>query len=379
MDNAATSWPKPPQVIQAMASFLKDAGGNPGRSGHRLSIEAGRLLFEARYALAGFFNVPEPMRVVFTQNATHAINIALWGLLKEGDRVVTTSIEHNSVMRPLRTLEKLGVEVVTVQCGPDASLDPDDMARALEEGARLVIINHASNVTGTILPVKEVSHIAHEAGALLMVDAAQTAGCLPIDVQNDGIDLLAFTGHKSLLGPTGTGGLVICDSVPLSDFKPLTQGGTGSNSEYEEQPEDLPDKFESGTPNAVGFAGLQASLDFVTDKGILNIREHERRLTRFLLDGLQDIPGVTLYGPDDTSKRTAIVPFTVEGFRVSEIGYRLDEEFDVLSRVGLHCAPSLHKTIGTFPEGTVRLSPGDYSDEDDIDKVLNAIKTIVAQ
>jgi len=378
LDNAATSWPKPPEVMRAMAAFLERAGGNPGRSGHRLSVAAGRFVYEARDALAALFNAPDPLRIIFTANATHALNLALRGLLHPGDRVVTTSIEHNSVMRPLRDLERRGVEVIVVRCAPDATLAPADMAAALEAGADLVVVNHASNVTGTILPVAEVARLAHDAGARLLVDAAQTAGCLPIDVTAAGIDLLAFTGHKSLQGPGGTGGLVLGPGVDVRDLERIMAGGTGSRSEFEEHPEELPDKYEYGTSNAVGIAGLLAGVRFVGERGLAAIRDHELELTRLLVDGLRGISGVTVYGPREAEERTATVSITVEGLRVSEVGLRLDEDFGVLTRVGLHCAPALHKTIGTFPEGTVRLAAGVFTSPEDIGRTIAAVKEIAS-
>lgn len=377
LDNAATSWPKPPEVIQAMTDFLHHAGGNPGRSGHRLSIEAARVVYDARESIAELFGAPDPLRIVFTQNVTQAINTALLGILRPGDRVVTTGIEHNAVMRPLRALEKEGISVAVVPCAPDGSLDPADVEAAVAAGARLVVINHASNVTGTLLPVREVARIAHRAGALLLVDAAQSAGVVPIDVESSGIDLLAFTGHKGLFGPPGTGGLIIGDRVDVREMEPLLRGGTGSNSEHEEQPGDLPDKFESGTPNGPGIAGLGAGVRFVLGKGVDPIRGHEAELTRALVAGLSTIPGVCTYGPDDASQRTAVVSFAVPGRRVSEIGLRLDQEFGILCRVGLHCAPAMHRTLGTYPEGTVRIAPGFFSTADDIRITLEAIERVV--
>jgi cysteine desulfurase/selenocysteine lyase len=376
LDHAATSWPKPPEVLRAMADFLERTGGNPGRSGHRLSIAAARIVYDAREAIAGLFNAPDPLRVIFTGNATYAINIALRGLLKPGDRVVTSGVEHNAVMRPLRALERAGVRLTVVPCAPDASLDPADMQRMVEPGTRLVVVNHASNVTGTLLPVAEVAEIAHRAGALLLVDAAQTAGVVPIDMQAMGIDLLAFTGHKGLQGPPGTGGLVIGDKVDVATMEPLLRGGTGSNSESEEQPDHLPDKFESGTPNGAGIAGLGAGVRFVMERGIDAIRAHEIELTRTLSEGLCAIPGVQVYGPSEAIRRTAVVSFTVAGHYVSEIGLRLDEEFAVLCRVGLHCAPAAHRTIGTFPEGTVRLAPGVFTAASDVHAALAAVEQI---
>ena len=263
LDHAATSWPKPSEVLEAMHDFLTRAGGNPGRSGHRLSVEAGRIVYDAREAVAELFNMTDPLRVIFTLNATHAINIALRGLLRSGDRVVTSGIEHNAVMRPLRGLEQHGVQVAVISCRSDGTLDLGEAARLITPGTRLIVLNHASNVMGTILPVAQVAALAQRAGALLLVDAAQTAGTVPIDMQAMGIDLLAFTGHKALLGPPGTGGLVIGERVDTASMAPLLRGGTGSRSEFEIQPEDCPDKFESGTPNGVGIAGLGARVRYV--------------------------------------------------------------------------------------------------------------------
>lgn len=373
IDNAATSWPKPPEVLKAMTDVLRRAGGNPGRSGHLLSIEAAREMYETRELIASFFHIGNPLRVIFASNVTHAINIALAGLLKPGDHVVTSSIEHNAVMRPLRNLEERGINLRIVPCACDGSLNIEDVARVVDSRTCLVVINHGSNVVGTISPVADVASIAHQAGALLLVDAAQTAGAIPIDVQKTGIDLLAFTGHKGLQGPPGIGGLIIGDNVDVSQIEPLMRGGTGSQSELEKQPEDLPDKFESGTPNIVGIAGLRAGINWIMNKGIETIREKEKELTRVLIDGLYNLPHVKVYGPLDPDKSTAVVSITVDSKQVSEIGLRLDEEFGILSRVGLHCAPAAHKTIGTFPEGTVRLAPGVFTTRDDIFAVIAAI------
>lgn len=376
LDHAATSWPKPPEVARAMADFLERAGGNPGRSGHRLSVAAGRAVYDAREAVAELFNAPDPLRVIFTQNATHALNVAIRGLLRPGDRAVTTGVEHNSVMRPLRALEEQGVELVVAPCRADGSLDPAEMEKAVTPGTKLVVATHASNVVGTLLPVAAIAKIAHDAGALLLVDAAQTAGCVPIDVREMGIDLLAFTGHKALQGPTGTGGLVVGDGVDAAEMEPLTRGGTGSRSERETQPEELPDKYESGTVNAVGIAGLHAGIRFVTERGVDAVREHEVALTRRLMEGLGDVAGVTLYGPADATARTATISVTVAGLRVSDVGLGLDEEFGILTRVGLHCAPAAHRTIGTFPEGTVRLAAGPFTTDDDVAQTVAAVKEV---
>jgi cysteine desulfurase family protein len=379
LDHAATSWPKPPDVLAAMADYLERAGGNPGRSGHALSIEAGRIVYETRELLATFFNAPDPMRVIFLPNVTYALNLALLGLLHPGDRVVTSGIEHNAMMRPLRALERHGVTVTVVPSAPDGTLNLDNVRAALREApTRLVALNHASNVMGTINPAQEVAQAAHEAGALLLLDAAQTAGCLPIDVQTLGVDLLAFTGHKGLQGPPGTGGLVLAPSFDEATLEPLVRGGTGSRSEFEEQPDMLPDKYEGGTPNGVGIAGLGAGLRFLMERSVESIREHELDLTSLLLEGLSDIPGVTLYGPRDPARRTAVVSFTATSHNVSQIGFWLDEEYGILCRVGLHCAPAAHKTISTFPEGTVRLAAGVFNTTDEIEQAIRAVRAVVS-
>ncbi len=379
LDNAATSFPKPPAVMQAMANFLEHAGGNPGRSGHRLSVEAGRIVYDAREAIADLFHAPDPLRIIFTLNATHALNIVLRGLLHPGDRVVTTSMEHNAVMRPLRALERTGVQVVVVPCASDGALNLEAMQTALRTHTRLVVTTHASNVTGTMMPAAEISEIAHRAGALFLLDTAQTAGVVPIDMQTLGVDLLAFTGHKGLQGPPGTGGLILNDPVDAVIIEPLMRGGTGSASEFEEQPEFLPDKFESGTPNGVGIAGLGAGVRCVLEVGVAAIRAHENELTRTLIDGLLAIPGITLHGLRGTCQRVSTISFTVANKRVSEIGMRLDEEFGVLCRVGLHCAPAAHRTMGTFPEGTIRFAPGMWTTLNEIREVIRAVEQVVAK
>jgi selenocysteine lyase/cysteine desulfurase len=280
-------------------------------------------------------------------------------------------------MRPLRRLEKQGVQVDTVTCGSDGSLRMDNFTRTMKTKPRLVVMTNASNIVGTLMPITEVSAVVHDAGALLLVDAAQTGGVTPIDMQAMGIDLLAFTGHKGLLGPPGIGGLVISDGIDAAQIAPLIEGGTGSQSELEVQPDFLPDKFESGTPNLSAVAGLHAGLRWVARQGVGTIRQHERELTQALLSGLSEIPGVNIYGPQNPEKSVAIVSFTAHDKLVSELGLRLDEEHGILSRVGLHCAPSAHKTIGSFPEGTVRLAPGIFTTPKHINDTILAIRKIV--
>lgn len=373
LDNAATSRPKPPEVIKAMTDFLTNVCANPGRSGHRLAIEASHIVYSAREAIAELFNIPDPLRVIFTLNATESINLALRGLLSAGDHCITSSMEHNSVMRPLRALESQGVEVTVVKCSRQGFLEPEDVRRAIRKNTKMVILNHASNVIGSLAPVEEVGHITRNYGLIFALDAAQTAGLCPIDVQEMNIDLLAFTGHKSLYGPMGTGGLYIGSGIHPA---PLKQGGTGSRSDEEYQPDFLPDRYESGTLNAVGIAGLGAGVGFVLREGVPAICKKERALTQRLIDGLRKIPGVSVYGSLDVERRIGVVSFNVEGMSPSELGLRLEEGYDILCRVGLHCAPSAHKTIGTFPNGTARFGLGLFNTEDEIDTAINAVREI---
>ena len=376
LDNAATSWPKPPQVKEAMNRFMEEVGANPGRSGHLLSIEAARILYEARESLAALFHVRDSSRIVFTLNATESINLALRGLLKPGDHVITSSMEHNSVMRPLRDLEKRGIELSLIPCSREGMMDPREVERRVKPDTKMVILNHASNVTGTLLPANEVGSIAKQYDLLFLVDAAQTAGAYPIDMEEDGIDLLAFTGHKSLYGPQGTGGLVIGERVNEKEMVPLKQGGTGSRSEFEEQPDFLPDRFESGTPNGVGIAGLLAGVRFVLEKGVEQIHQQESRLMDRLIEGLKEIPKLKFHGPENRKDRMATLSFNLEQLSSSEIALRLEKEFGILCRPGLHCAPAAHRTIGTFPEGTVRFSLSLFSTEEEIETAIQAVSSI---
>lgn len=375
-DNAATSWPKPPGVAAAMLDYLERVGANPGRSGHRTSIEAGRILYQTRELVAETFHCDDPMRVAFSLNITQAINLVLQGVLKPGDHVLTSSMEHNSVMRPLRALEHEGVEISCAPCNTDGKLNPADLEKLIRPQTRMITLNHASNVSGTILPLREVAEIAHKHDILLLVDSAQTAGVLPIDVKADQIDFLTFTGHKSLYGPTGTGGVIFGEHVDIEMVRPLTRGGTGSRSEREEQPDFLPDRFESGTQNVVGLAGLGASLRWLQEQGISKIRQQEEYLCKTMLQGLKEIPGISIYGPKDASQQTATVSINLEGYSPAELGLTLDEEYGILCRVGLHCAPAAHRTLGTFPTGSVRISLGAFHHKNDVDTVLQALQKL---
>jgi cysteine desulfurase / selenocysteine lyase len=374
LDNAATSWPKPPAVAASIVDFLEHRAGNPGRSGHALAVAADAVVAATRSELGALFGVPDPARIVFTLNATDALNMALWGLLVPGDRVVTTTIEHNAIIRPLHALAERGVTVTRVACAPDGTLDLDDLDRALRSGpVRLVAMCHASNVVGTILPARDAARLAHERGSIFLLDAAQTAGVLPIDVLEMGIDLLAVPGHKALLGPTGTGALYVAPGVRLT---PLRQGGTGTRSQEERQPEELPAALEAGTLNTVGIAGLGAALRYLRQRGREAIRAHELALTARLMDGLRDIPGIHVHGTGDPERQVATVSISLDGWEPVDVAAALDSSFGIAVRSGLHCAPLAHRTLGTFPRGTVRLSPGCFSTDDDVDQAVAAVRKL---
>lgn len=377
-DNAATSWPKPPQVQAAMIHYLQEVGGSPGRSGHRMSIAASRIVNETRDAIAELFQIDDPSRVCFTKNSTEALNIAIMGCLKPGDHVITSSMEHNSVMRPLRYLETQHViELTVVRSSSETGLiDPDDIRKAIKRNTRLIVIVHASNVIGNLMPVKEIGAIARANNIPFLVDASQTAGAYPIDVQSLNIDLLAFTGHKSMLGPTGTGGLYVREGIELS---PLARGGTGSKSELEIQPDFLPDKLEAGTLNVVGLAGLGASVVFLLQTGVDRITEHERILIKRFLDGAADISRIHVPGPTDLRQRIGVLSFTLDGISPSKIGLMLDQGFGIMTRIGLHCSPAAHHTIGSFPEGTVRFGFSYFNTVEQVDWALIAIQQIIQE
>jgi cysteine desulfurase family protein len=371
-DHAATSWPKPDPVPAAMERFLREHGANPGRSGHALSIQAGRVVYEARERVARLVGLDDPLAVVFTKNATEALNLALLGLLEPGDHVITSVMQHNSVLRPLSHLEGRGVSVTRLACAADGTLDPDDVARALSSRTRLIVLSHASNVVGTLCPPDAIGRLAREHGVLFCLDAAQTAGAIPIDLGAMNVDLLAFTGHKSLCGPQGTGGLCLGERA-RGRLRPLVYGGTGSASDSDVQPDFLPDCFEAGTLNAVGLAGLAAGLEFVEARSLEVLRQHERALTARLLEGLQDVPGVRVFGPRDADRQTAVVSFNLQGHSCSEVASALEERAEVCCRAGLHCAPLAHRQLGTFPEGTVRFSLGPFNHDAEIATALAAL------
>lgn len=374
LDNAATSHPKPESVYRAVDQALREIGASPGRGGYRTAMEASRLVFEARETLAELFGIRDSSRLVFTGSATEALNLAIGGLLQPGDHAVTSCMEHNSVVRPLHLAEKRGVEVSRLTCDRRGLLNPRDVAAALRQNTRLIALSHCSNVTGTIQPVEEIASLAARAGVPLLVDAAQSAGMLPIDVHESGIAILAGPGHKGLMGPQGTGFLYLAEGI---DPAPLMVGGTGGFSSDPDQPAEMPARYESGTLNLPGIAGLKAGAEFVLRTGTDAIRKQEDELVGLLLDGLASIPGLTLHGPLPGTERGGIVSFTVEGMDPALIGFTLDREYDICVRTGLHCAPDAHRTIGTFPIGTARVSPGFFTTENEIEAFLRAMERIV--
>ena len=373
LDNAATSWPKCPQVIAAMQEYLCECGGSPGRAGHGKSLTSSRMVYDTRDQLAALFNAASTDRLIFAKNATEALNMILFGFLNPGDHVVTSSMEHNAVMRPLRQLERGGVTLSIAACDSQGRLDPDSLRQLMTPKTRLLLINHASNVTGTIQPIAEIGALARETGVRFAVDAAQTAGVCPLDMQQHGIDFLAFTGHKSLGGPQGTGGLALGSGV---DLRPLIYGGTGSASESELQPDFLPDKLESGTLNAIGLAGLGAALNDLTAFGIDKVLPHEQKLLQRFRSGLNKLPHIEVYGPADPTDSVGVLSLNITGISCDDVGIRLEQQFGIFTRTGLHCAPAAHRSIGTIDKGTVRFSVSRFTTEAEIDAALAALESI---
>jgi cysteine desulfurase family protein len=375
LDNAATSFPKPESVYQTLDRFARQSLANPGRAGHHMAVAAERALDDARHLLNQFFHGEGPTRFVFTLNGTDALNMAFKGLLAEGDHVITTDLEHNSVSRPLRAMELAGrIRLTRIAADSGGTVDPDAIRRALTPQTRLVAVTHASNVLGTVQPIAEIGTIVRQRDVLFLVDAAQTAGVLPIDVQAMHIDLLAFPGHKSLLGPTGTGALYVGPRARLGAWR---EGGTGGDSSSETQPREFPYFLEGGTPNVLGVAGLSAGIKYVQERGLDAIHAHEVGLCQRLWQRLDALRGYEVFGHRDLSRRVGTLSLRSEALQATEIGGILDQAFAIAIRPGLHCAPYVHRALGTFPDGTVRVSPGPFNTEADIDQLAEALAEIV--
>lgn len=373
LDNAATSFPKPEEVYSAVMKAMRDVGASPGRGGYGSSLEASRMVFQSREALSAFFNLPDSSRMIFTHNATMSINMALRGILKPGDHLVTTSMEHNSLLRPAFMLRKAGVELTVVNADCDGMVDPELIRSALRPETRMVALSHVSNVTGGIQPVERISTITRPAGIVLLLDAAQSAGIIPLDMQAMGVDMLAAPGHKGLLGPQGTGILALMPGIHLS---PMLGGGTGGSSDQEDQPDGYPEGFEAGTINLPGIAGLHAGVEFMAALGVESIGQRELAHGERLREHLSKIPGCAVYGPSRKDLRTGLVSLTIEGMDPAALAFELDSGYGIAVRSGLHCAPYAHRTIGTYPQGTLRVSPGCFTTDNDIDSFIKALAEI---
>ncbi|NOV02761.1 aminotransferase class V-fold PLP-dependent enzyme [Paenibacillus planticolens] len=376
-DQAASSWPKPPAVMDAMMACMQDYAANPGRGSHQMAVKASRVLFETRKNLARLFGIKNPNDLSFALNTTHALNQAIKGFVKPGDHVICTNIEHNSVRRPLEYLKStIGVELTYIKNDLAGNVQIDELKKALRPNTSLVVVNHSSNLLGTIMPVAEIGEICRAHGAKLLVDAAQSAGILPIHVDDMNIDMLAFPGHKGLLGPQGTGGLYIHPGI---DLEPLLHGGTGSQSEAIQQPTVRPDRYEAGTQNTVGIAGLNEGVKFVLAETIEKIHAKEWRQTQRLMEGLLGIEGVTILGPALGQNKTGIVSFNIDDADSSEVAFILDQSFQIAVRSGYHCSPLAHESAGTLAKGAVRASIGYFTTDEEVDALIYAVKEIQSQ
>ncbi|MCY6482761.1 aminotransferase class V-fold PLP-dependent enzyme [Clostridium aestuarii] len=372
LDNAATTFPKPQQVYDEVLECMRNYAANPGRSSHDMAIKAESKIMEARQEISTIFNIKNPLNIVFTSNATDGLNIGIKGILKAGDHVISTMIEHNSVLRPINSLNKKRTEVSLIGVNTRGYVNIEALKKEIKKNTKAIVINHASNVLGTIQNINEIGKIAKEKGIIFMVDASQSAGVVPIDVVKDNIDILAFPGHKGLFGPQGTGCIYINEKV---NMYPYTEGGTGSQSNLMKQPKFLPDRFESGTRNTPGIAGLCEGVKFIKKVGIDKIRKHENMITKYLVQELSEISRIKIYGGSNYDNRAAVVSFNIDGIDSSEVGYLLNEE-GVAVRTGYHCAPLIHGIIGTNYKGTVRISPGYFNTLKEIEKTIEIIKKI---
>ncbi|HEY0827287.1 MAG TPA: aminotransferase class V-fold PLP-dependent enzyme [Bacilli bacterium] len=373
-DNAATSWPKPPSVIEAMSKCMLEYGANPGRGSHKMAVQASRVLFETRHNIARLCGVKNPVDISFALNTTTALNLAIKGFLKDGDHVICTSIEHNSVRRPLEFLKrKINIQITYLESDLFGNIDLSRIQGYIQKNTKLFVCNHSSNLLGNILPLDKISEMIKSKGIRLLVDAAQTMGSMPLDIHSMGIDMLAFPGHKGLLGPQGTGGLYISPDIEL---EPLLHGGTGSQSEEIDQPSIRPDRYESGTQNTVGAAGLNEGVKFILKETTEKIHMREYEHTQRIIEGLSLINGLQILGPKPGVDRTSIVSFNLPNVDSSEVAFVLDQSFQLAVRSGFHCTPLAHQTAGTKQTGAVRASPGYYTTPQEIDHLIYAIAEI---
>lgn len=375
-DNAATTFPKPESVYKSVMRAMKVYGANPGRGSHAMAIEGAKVIYETRELLAGLFNLDDPMKVIFTFNATESLNIAIKGILKAGDHVVTTEMEHNSVLRPIKEMEKYGVENTIVECGPDGTISLNDLEKAIRNNTKLLVTTHVSNLTGTIFPVEEIGKISRKHGLLYLLDASQSAGLLNIDLKKFNIDFLAAPGHKGLLGPQGTGILLINNDI---DLKQLKEGGTGSQSSSFEQPNFYPDKLEAGTHNLPGIAGLNAGIKYILNRGLESIYSHEKNLLDIFIKELRKNPKIQIYGPESLDHRASLLSLNLEGVDSSEAANILDTEYKIAVRPGLHCAPLAHRAIGTEKIGAVRFSLGPFNKKAEVMAAVKALNEIAGK
>ena len=373
LDNAATTFPKPEAVYNAMMDCMKNYCANPGRAGHKLAMKAAREIYDTRENIAKLFNIDNPMNIVFTNNATDSLNLAIKGVVNKGDHIITTSMEHNSVIRPIKALEKVGVENTIVQCDEQGFLNIDDLEKAIKPNTKLIVTTHASNVCGTLIDIKSISEIANKHNILYLIDASQTVGVYDIDLKDIKADMLAAPGHKGLLGPQGTGILYIREGLNIDILK---EGGTGSRSEDLFQPDLFPDKYESGTHNTPGIVGLNEGVKFIFKEGIDKIKEHEEELCKYMLERLEEVPNIIIYGPKDANKRASVISINIGNMDSGEITFLLDSEYNIATRSGIHCAPLAHKTLGTLEQGAVRFSIGYFNTKEEIDKAVAALKEI---
>lgn len=374
LDNAATSWPKPPEVVAAMSECMLEYAANPGRGGHELAVKASRVLFQTRVQLAKLFNIRNANDIVYTSNTTEALNLAIKGFVKENMHVITTGIEHNSVRRPLEYMaRRYNVSITYLKTDHKGFIDLKELEASIGPNTGLVIVSHSSNLLGTIQPLQAMGEICRSRGIKLLVDAAQSAGIIPVDVERMGIHMLAFPGHKGLLGPQGTGGLYIHPDVEL---EPLLHGGTGSQSEAIDQPSVRPDRYEAGTLNTPGIAGLGEGVKFVLRTGVEAIHAKELQLANQLMEGLMEIDGVEVLGPNLGEDKTGIVSFRLSKMDSSEVAFILDQSFQIAVRAGYHCTPLAHASAGTAETGAVRASVGFFNGADDIEALVDAVKQI---